>query len=86
MLGDASELEPLVGAFFAFGVETAEEARRALSLLRLDPDDETARRRLIGHRAGRCHLRDFSGQVGAIQVEPPVWMLERLDTTPRRGG
>jgi hypothetical protein len=84
MLGDASELEPLVGAFFAFGVETDDEARRALSLLRLDPGDETARRRLIGHRAGRCHLRDFSGQVGAIQVEPPVWMLERLDTTPGR--
>jgi hypothetical protein len=84
MLGDASELEPLVGAFFAFGVETEDEARRALSLLRLDPDDETARRRLIGHRAGRCHLRDFSGQVGAIQVEPPGWMLERLDTTPAR--
>jgi AAA-like domain len=84
MLGDAAELEPLVGAFFAFGVETDEEARRALALLRLDPDDEAARRRMIGHRAGRCHLRDFEGQVAAIQVEPPAWMLERLDTTPAR--
>jgi hypothetical protein len=84
MLGDASELEPLVGAFFAFGVETDDEARRALSLLRLDPGDEAARRRLIGHRAGRCHLRDFAGQVAGIQVEPPGWMLERLDTTPGR--
>jgi hypothetical protein len=83
MLGDAAELEPLVGAFFAFGVETEDEARRALALLRLDPDDESARRRLIGHRAGRCHLRDFGGQVAAIQVEPPAWMLHRLDTTPR---
>jgi hypothetical protein len=82
MLGDAQELEPLIGAFFAFGVETDHEARRALSLLRLDPDDEAARRRLIGHRAGRCHLRDFSGQVAAVQVEAPPWMLERLDTTP----
>lgn len=85
MLGDAAELEPLVGAFFAFGVETEEEARRALTLLRLDPDDEAARRRLTSHRAGRCHLRDFSGQVGQVQVEPPAWMLERLDTTPRQG-
>ncbi len=82
MLGDAQELEPLVGAFFAFGVETEEEARRALGLLRLDPDDEISRRRLIGHRAGRCHLRDFEGQVAGIQIEPPRWMLERLDTTP----
>jgi hypothetical protein len=84
MLGDAEELAPLVGAFFGFGVETSEEARAALTLLRLDPDDESAVRRLIGHRAGRCHLRDFDGQVGAIQVEPPDWMLERLDTTPAR--
>ena len=83
MLGDAAELEPLVGALFAFGVETEDEARRALSLLRLDPDDETARRRLIGHRAGRCHIRDFAGQVAGVQIEPPAWMLERLDTTPR---
>jgi hypothetical protein len=82
MLGDTAELEPLVGAFFAFGVETEEEARRALALLRLDPDDEGARRRLLGHRAGRCHLRDFEGQVAGVQIEPPRWMLERLDTTP----
>jgi hypothetical protein len=82
MLGDAQELEPLVGAFFAFGVETGDEARRALSFLRLDPDDEAARRRIIGHRAGRCHLRDFAGQVAPIQIEPPGWLLERLDTTP----
>jgi hypothetical protein len=47
MLGDASEIEPLVGAFFTFGVETEDEARRALSLLRLDSDGEAARRRLI---------------------------------------
>jgi AAA-like domain len=84
MLGDAEELKPLVGAFFGFGVETEEEARAALTLLRLDPGDESAVRRLIGHRAGRCHMRDFEGQVGRIQVEPPDWMLERLDTTPGR--
>ncbi len=33
MLGDAAELEPLVGALFAFGVETETEARRALAAL-----------------------------------------------------
>jgi AAA-like domain len=86
ILGDADDLKPLIGAFFAFGVETDEEAEAALALLRLDPEDETARRRLIGHRAGRCHLRDFTGQVAAIQVEPPLWMLDRLDTTPSRAG
>lgn len=82
---DAEALTPLIGAFFGFGVETEEEARAALTLLRLDPGDEAARRRLMAQRAGRCHLRDFSGQVAQMQVEPPAWMLERLDTTPRQG-
>jgi hypothetical protein len=82
MLGDAAELEPLVGALFAFGVETEAEARHALALLRLDPDDEAAVQRLLGYRTGRCYLRDFSGQVAPIQIEPPTWLLERLDTSP----
>jgi hypothetical protein len=88
MLGDASELEPLVGALFAFGVETEAEARHALELLRLDPDDDGAVSRLLGYRAGRCYLRDFSGQVAPVQIEVPPWLLERLDTTPaaRTGG
>lgn len=83
MLGDTAELEPLVGAFLAFGLETSDEARRALSLLRLDPDDTEAVQRLLAYRAGRCYLRDFAAQVAPIQVEPPAWMLDELDTTPR---
>ncbi|HWW67489.1 MAG TPA: ATP-binding protein [Solirubrobacterales bacterium] len=84
MLGDAAELEPLVGALFAFGVETEVEARKALALLRLDPDDEAQVQRLIGYRAGRCYLRDFAGQVAPVQIDPPRWLLGELDTTPRR--
>ena len=84
MLGDAEALEPLVGALFAFGVETEAEARKALTLLRLDPDDEAAAQRLVGYRAGRCYLRDFEGQVAPIQIDPPAWLLGELDTTPRR--
>jgi hypothetical protein len=83
MLGDAEALEPLLGALFAFGVETEAEARRALALLRLDADDEVATQRLLGYRAGRCYLRDFEGQVAPIRIDPPPWLLERLDTTPR---
>ncbi len=85
MLGDAAELEPLVGALFAFGVETDPEARRALELLRLDPDDEAAAQRLLGYRAGRCYLRDFSGQVAPVQIDPPPRLLTALSTTPTRG-
>ena len=85
MLGDAAELEPLVGALFAFGVETEAEARHALELLRLDPDDDAAVGRLMSYRAGRCYLRDFAGQVAPIQIDVPPWLLKELDTTPRRG-
>lgn len=84
MLGDAEELEPLVGALFAFGVETEAEAQKALALLRLDPDDEAQIQRLIGYRSGRCYLRDFAGQVAPVQIDPPRWLLGELDTTPQR--
>jgi hypothetical protein len=84
MLGDAAELEPLVGALFAFGVETEVEARKALALLRLDPDDEAATQRLLGYREGRCYFRDFNGQVAPIQIDPPPWLLGELNTTPHR--
>lgn len=82
MLADAEHLEPLVGALFAFGVESEAEARRALALLRFDPDDPEAIQRLLAFRKGRCYLRDFVGQVAPIQIEPPRWMLSALDTTP----
>ena len=84
MLGDAEQLEPLIGALFAFGMETEREAAKALELLRLDPDDEIARQRLLGYRAGRCYLRDFDGQVAPVQIDPPAWLLGALDTTPGR--
>jgi hypothetical protein len=85
MLDDTEALEPLIGALFAFGLESASEARRALELLRMDPDDEQASRRLLAFRQGRCFLRDFDGRVAPIQIDPPVWMVEQLDTTPATG-
>ena len=85
MLGDTAELEPLVGTHFAFGVETEAEARKALALLRLDADDEVAIQRLLGYREGRCFFRDFSGQVVPAQIDPPRWLLRKLDTTPYSG-
>jgi hypothetical protein len=86
MVGDAETLEPLVGSYFAFGVEREEEAERALRLLRLDPDDESARQRLIGFRAGRCFYLDHFGRTLPIQVDPGAELLAVLDTTPGRAG
>jgi hypothetical protein len=82
IIADARELEPLVGAYFAFGVETDEEAARALALLRLDPDDEGLRQQLVGFRRGRCLMRDFEGRVVPMRVSPGEELLGILDTTP----
>jgi hypothetical protein len=83
-LGDVAELEGLIGAVLAFGVETADEARRALRLVHLDPDDESLQRQLRGYRRGRCLMRDYEGRVAPIQIDvlDPA-LLAALDTTPR---
>ena len=86
VLGDAAELEGLIGALFCFGVETDAEAQRALRLLRLDPDDERLRRQLTGFRRGRCLMRDYQGRVGPIQidlVDPELLARARHDAAPR---
>ncbi|MQA76086.1 MAG: hypothetical protein GEU88_17420 [Solirubrobacterales bacterium] len=71
IVGDTKELEPLVGNYFSFHVETDEEAARALRLLRLDPDDEALRQRLMSSsfRRGDCFFRDFDGRVVPLHVE-----------------
>lgn len=83
-LGDAEQLEPLVGSLFAFGVETESEARRALALLRLDADDPAAVQRLLSYRRGACWFRDFEGRTAPIQIDPGAELLAALDTSPAR--
>jgi AAA-like domain len=86
VLGDAHELEGLVGALFCFGVETDAEAEQALRLLHLDADDERLRRQLTSFRRGRCLHRDYQGRVGPMQVDlVDPELLAALDTTPRPG-
>jgi hypothetical protein len=82
LVGDAEALEPLVGIYLAFGVETELEAERSLELLRLDPDDEALRQRLISFRAGRCYLRDIAGRAIPMRVDPGEELLAALGTTP----
>lgn len=86
IVGDAEALEPLVGTYLAFGVETESEAERSLELLRLDPDDEALRQRLISFRAGRCYLRDVAGRAIPMRVDPGEELLAALGTTPTRHG
>jgi hypothetical protein len=86
IVGDAEALEPLVGTYLAFGVETESEAARSLELLRLDADDEALRQRLISFRAGRCYLRDVAGRAIPMRVDPGEELLAALGTTPTPHG
>ena len=88
-LDDVGEIENLIGTRLVFGQETAAEARRALELLGLDPDDRALVERLRGYRRGRCLMRDIDDRVAELQIDPVYeHLLEILDTTPaaaRRG-
>lgn len=84
IVADAETMEGLVGAYFAFGVETEKEAEAALKLLRLDAGDSELQAKLIGYRQGRCYLRDFEGRTVPMRVDPGSELLRGLDTTPQR--
>ena len=82
-LTDVGEIENLIGTRFIFGQETAAEARRALELLGLDPEDRVLVERVRGYRRGRCLMRDIDDRVAELQIEPVHENLLRiLDTSP----
>ena len=68
-LTDVGEIENLIGTRFIFGQETAAEARRALELLGLDPDDRALVERVRSYRRGRCLMRDIDDRVAELQIE-----------------
>jgi hypothetical protein len=85
LVADAEEIDNLIGPRFVFGMESEEEARKALRLLRLDDTDTHVVAQLLQFRKGRCLFRDNAGRVVTMQVDlaDPV-LLEALDTTPGR--
>jgi len=85
VIGDLQGLEELTGCLLAFGVQTDSEARRVLTLLGLDPEDQDTRSQLLAFRRGRCLMRDYDGRVGPVQIDAgdPA-LLAALDTTPNR--
>ena len=86
-LGDIGELEGLIGTKFIFGLETVAEARRALSLLGLDPEDAALVERVRSYRRGRCLVRDLDDRIAEVQIDLVYpHLLGALDTTPRRRG
>jgi AAA-like domain len=86
LLGERESLENLLGATFVFGMRSEAEARRALTLLGLDPEDRRARQTLLELASGRCLFRDHHGRVEAIQVDVVVpSLLRAFSTTPGAG-
>jgi hypothetical protein len=82
-LDDVGEIENLIGTRLIFGQETAAEARRALELLGLDPDDRALVERIRGYRRGRCLWRDIDDRVAEVQIDPvDPGLLAVLDTSP----
>lgn len=82
-MSDAKELEKLVGAFFAFGMESEDDAREALKLMGLDPKDEGMVRRLTSYKRGRCLFMDYQSQVARMQVDlADADLLDQLNTRP----
>lgn len=82
-LTDVGEIENLIGTRFIFGQETAAEARRALELLGLDPDDRALVERIRSYRRGRCLMRDIEDRVAELQIETVhEHLLRVLDTSP----
>jgi hypothetical protein len=87
LLGERESIENLLGATFVFGMRSDAEARRALQLLGLDPEDRRMRQTLLELDAGRCLLRDHHGRIEAIQVDVVVpALLRAFSTTPGRSG
>ncbi len=86
LLGERESIENLLGATFVFGMRSDAEARRALALLGLDPEDRRMRQTLLELDAGRCLLRDHHGRIEAIQVDVVVpSLLRAFSTTPGPG-
>jgi hypothetical protein len=83
IVAEHGSIANLLGATFVFGMRSEAEAKRALALLDLDPEDRGMRHRLLGFDAGSCLMRDHHGRVEAIQVDLVVPSLARaLSTTP----
>lgn len=89
LIGDLGELVDLIGTWFIFGQDSDAEAKRALTLLGLDGEDQALIAMLRQARVGRGLMRDLHGRVGEIQTDPvDPQLLAALTTTPQanRGG
>jgi AAA-like domain len=83
-LADLGDLSDLIGTFFLLGQPSLAEARRALAIVGLDPDDRGLATRLTEYRRGLGIMRDLDGRVDEVQLDlVPEHLLDVLDSTPK---
>jgi hypothetical protein len=76
------DVENLAGVRFMFGQETDYDAKIALSLIGLDPENDQLVREIRSMREGHCFMKDLEGRVVRMRVEPGEELLEVLNTSP----
>jgi hypothetical protein len=82
-IADPGEIVKLIGTFYIFGMETLEEARDALALLNLDPDNDELAQMIVEAREGKCFVKDIWGHVVRAQIDvSSPRLLRQLNTNP----
>jgi len=82
---DVSEEETRnnLGSIFCFRTEDPRAIADNLTLLGLDPEDEDMIQAFRELKSGDCYMKDISGRIGRVHIEPtPDDLLRIFNTTP----
>lgn len=85
--GDVADEETRnnLGSIFCFRTEDPRAIADNLTLLGLDPDDEDMIQAFRELKAGDCYMKDITGRIGRVHIEPtPDDLLTIFNTTPDR--
>ncbi len=83
--GDVADEETRnnLGSIFCFRTEDPRAIADNLTLLGLDPDDEDMVQAFRELKAGDCYMKDITGRIGRVHIEPtPDDLLTVFNTTP----
>ena len=74
-----------LGSIFCFRTEDPRAIADNLTLLGLDPDDEDMIQAFRELKAGDCYMKDITGRIGRVHIEPtPDDLLQIFNTTPEQ--
>lgn len=79
------EIRNNLGTIFCFRTEDPRAIADNLTLLGLDPEDEDMIQAFRELKSGDCYMKDISGRIGRVHIEPtPDDLLTIFNTTPDR--